>query len=59
MFTEPQHNNNATQQSPVTIQPKLEIGAKDDAHEKEADAIAGKVLRMPEKNPGQNLFKYI
>jgi hypothetical protein len=52
MFAEPQHKNNAQQQSPVTIQPKLEIGAKDDVHEKEADAIAGKVMRMPEKNSG-------
>jgi hypothetical protein len=52
MFAEPQHKNAAQQQSPVTIQPKLEIGAKDDAHEKEADAIAGKVMRMPEKNSG-------
>src|SRR6218665_2159146 len=29
------------------IQPKLEIGNVDDPHEKEADAVADKVMRMP------------
>src|SRR6218665_65749 len=29
------------------IQPKLEIGKVDDPHEKEADAVADKVMRMP------------
>ena len=34
--------------SPVTIQPKLEIGSPDDEYEQEADQVADKVMRMPE-----------
>jgi hypothetical protein len=30
------------------IQPKLEIGGPDDAHEREADAVAASVMRQPE-----------
>ncbi len=32
------------------IQPKLTVGAPDNLYEKEADAIADKVMRMPEQN---------
>jgi hypothetical protein len=30
------------------VQPKLEVGAPDDEHEREADAVAGAVMRSPE-----------
>src|SRR6218665_2676009 len=33
--------------SQILIQPQLEIGGKDDEQEKEADMVAGKVMRMP------------
>ena len=32
--------------APLPIQPKLTIGPADDPHEREADAIADKVMRM-------------
>jgi hypothetical protein len=32
------------------VQPKLTIGAPNDPYEKEADTVAGKVMRMPEQN---------
>lgn len=34
----------------LTIQPKLTVGQMDDPHEKEADAVADQVMRMPEQN---------
>lgn len=38
--------------APLKVQPKLTIGAVDDPYEREADAMADKVMRMPEKqNP--------
>src|SRR5690606_40934047 len=45
------------------IQPKLTVGAPDDPYEKEADAVAEKVMRMPQptfvknKTTGVNLQK--
>ena len=33
--------------APVKIQPKLTIGAVDDPYEREAEAMADKVMRMP------------
>ncbi len=35
--------------SPATIQPKLTIGQPNDPYEKEADAMAEQVMRMPQK----------
>ena len=35
---------------PNLFQPKLTVGAPDDPYEKEADAVADKVMRMPEQN---------
>ena len=35
---------------PPVIQPKLFVGQPDDKYEKEADAVANTVMRMPEKN---------
>lgn len=35
------------------LQPKLTVGAPDDPYEKEADAVADKVMRMPERNTVQ------
>jgi hypothetical protein len=46
MFTEPQYKN-IPQQS-TNILPKLEISHKDDEHEKEANEVAGKVMKMGE-----------
>ena len=43
--------------SPVQIQPKLSIGAADDPSEREADAIAGKVMRMPVSLNGNTFFR--
>ena len=34
----------------LSIQPKLTVGAPDDPYEKEADAVADRVMRMPEQN---------
>ena len=34
----------------LTVQPKLTVGAPDDPFEKEANAVADKVMRMPEQN---------
>jgi hypothetical protein len=45
-FEEPQKNHAQNQQT--IIHPKLEVGNKDDAHEKEASEVAGKVMRMSE-----------
>ncbi len=44
--------------APVKVQPKLSIGAVDDTYEREADAMADKVMHMPAYNsifPGQQL----
>jgi len=43
--------------TPVQIQPKLNIGAADDPSEREAEAIAGKVMRMPVSQNGNTFFK--
>jgi hypothetical protein len=37
---------------PVTIQPKLKIGAPDDKYEKQADRVADRVVQMPDSGPG-------
>jgi hypothetical protein len=54
MFAEPQNKNVSQLQSPQSqsphIQPKLEVGAKDDPQEKEADAVAESVMRMSESS---------
>ncbi len=54
MFAEPQQKNVSQLQSPQSqsphIQPKLEVGAKDDPQEKEADAVADSVMRMSESS---------
>lgn len=42
---------------PFLIQCKLTVGAPDDPYEKEADAVADRVMRMPEKNFVQRKFK--
>jgi len=42
--------------SPLNVQPKLTIGAVDDPYEREADAMADKVMRMPVKNLHQETF---
>ncbi len=34
----------------LVVQPKLTVGAPDDPYEKEADAMADQVMRMPEQN---------
>ena len=43
--------------APVQIQPKLSIGANDDPSEREADAIADKVMRTPVSLNGNTFFK--
>ncbi|MCB9314791.1 MAG: DUF4157 domain-containing protein [Lewinellaceae bacterium] len=42
------HGNAVASGTPVVIQPKLKVNAPDDAHEREADAIAERVMRMPQ-----------
>ena len=37
--------------SPANIQPKITIGQPDDKYEQEADAMADKVMRMPQNTP--------
>ena len=37
--------------SPATIQPKLTVGQPNDKYEQEADAMADKVMRMPQNTP--------
>lgn len=37
--------------APISIQPKLQIGAVDDPLEREADDVAGRVMRMPDPSP--------
>jgi hypothetical protein len=46
IYQNAQRENN--QHSQTIIQPSLEIGKEDDEHEKEADQVADKVMRMPE-----------
>ncbi|NEU10432.1 DUF4157 domain-containing protein [Flavihumibacter sp. R14] len=41
----------------LTIQAKLTLGAPDDLYEKEADAVADKVMRMPDQNFIQRNYK--
>jgi len=56
MRTTHQHSTNAKQSkskpstffSPATVQPKLTIGQPNDKYEQEADAMADKVMRMPQ-----------
>ena len=48
-----QQNKNEAQ-APVKVQPKLEVGKEDDAHEKEADQVADKVMRMSTGNGAEN-----
>ena len=42
--------------SPVKVQPKLTIGAVDDPYEREADAMADRVMRMPVNGAQQTFF---
>jgi Domain of unknown function (DUF4157) len=37
------------------IQPKLTVSHPDDQHEREADRVAGEVMRMPEPQPGSTV----
>ncbi|MCB0535021.1 MAG: DUF4157 domain-containing protein, partial [Saprospiraceae bacterium] len=46
------HGNAVASGTPVVIQPKLKVNAPDDAHEREADAMAERVMRMPQR--GEN-----
>ena len=39
--------------APLKVQPRLMVGASDDPCEREADAMADKVMRMPEKQLSQ------
>ncbi|MEM6359200.1 MAG: DUF4157 domain-containing protein [Bacteroidota bacterium] len=41
-------NERSRRKTPGFVQPKLEIGKPDDKYEKEADAVADKVMRMPD-----------
>src|ERR1044071_800863 len=43
-------NENTAKTNATFIQPKLSVGEPDDKYEKEADAVADKVMRMPEQN---------
>jgi hypothetical protein len=45
----------SSQDSGSLIQPALEIGKEDDEHEKEADSVAEKVMKMPD--PGLSIQK--
>jgi|ERR1017187_1537490 hypothetical protein len=51
--TDPAWNFSAipVSRAPVSIQPKLRIGAVDDPLEREADDVAGRVMRMPDSSP--------
>ena len=52
------HNNKALPFfAPVKVQPKLTIGAIDDPYEREADAMAGRVLQMPSTSKANAFFK--
>ena len=41
------------QPKPLFFQPKLTVGPTDDVYEREADAVADKVMRMPDNDPIQ------
>jgi len=43
--------------APARVQPKLTIGAVDDPYEREADAMADRVMRMPASNSQHTFFK--
>ncbi len=43
--------------APVRVQPRLAIGAVDDPYEREADAMADRVMRMPATGAHQTFFK--
>ena len=43
------HGETKQNNSSLIIQPKLTVGAPDDPYEKEADDVADKVMRMPER----------
>lgn len=43
--------------APAKVQPKLTIGAVDDPHEREADAMADRVMRMPSTLEVNSFFK--
>ncbi len=43
--------------APAKVQPKLTIGAVDDPYEREADAMADRVMRMPASGTPQSFFK--
>jgi ribosomal protein S27E len=43
-------NENFENQKPLLIQPKLSVGAVDDPFEREADAMADRVMRMPDSS---------
>jgi hypothetical protein len=38
------------------LQPKLQVNQPNDMYEQEADAMADRVMRMPDPTPGDNLF---
>jgi len=44
------NSENAVNTAAAFVQPKLSVGQPDDKYEKEADAVADKVMRMPEQN---------
>jgi len=43
-------NENTAKTNATLVQPKLSVSQPDDKYEKEADAVADKVMRMPEQN---------
>ncbi len=49
-FVQIKKTDTKLQSKGIYIQPKLTVGAPDDPYEKEADAVADKVMRMPEQN---------
>ncbi|MCW3085861.1 MAG: hypothetical protein JWP12_3227 [Bacteroidetes bacterium] len=52
MFQQVQKENSSPSQT--LIQPQLEIGKEDDVHEKEAEHVADKVMRMPDSEDEKN-----
>ena len=42
-------NKDKKNSSPYFIQPKLTVGAPDDPYEKEADSVADRIMRMPQR----------
>src|SRR6187455_3171119 len=43
-------NKDKKNSSPYFIQPKLTVGAPDDPYEKEADSVADRIMRMPQRS---------